>query len=94
MYAGFKRIAPEKVGSRKVVFNFEYRPDEKSMPLPEIAWEIIQKPFLSCRVWVNLVDALGAQVHCVELIGFQFSQKPKIRLKLLKTIWDLETIKL
>lgn len=83
----------QRQGGRTVVFNYEYLPDENPLAMPEYANEILSRPFLGCRVWVNLKDPLtGVGVHCVELISLQFQQTPRLRLKFAKSVWGFEDV--
>lgn len=85
----YKETNPEKVGSRVVVLNYEYKTDETGV-LPEAGRELLIKPFLSCRLWVNVIDADGTQVHAVEMTAFQIKVVPKIRLKFVNSVWGAE----
>ena len=81
----------EKKGKRIVVFHYDYTPGRTSLEIPEYGNEVLARPFLGCRVWVNLRDpATGALVHCVELIGFQFKEKARLRLKFARSVWGFE----
>lgn len=88
----FAATAPEKVGSRVVVLSYELQPEPGvvSIPIPETAQEIIQRPFISCRVWVNLIDSRGTQLHAVELTAFQFTHKPRFFLRFTNSVWGFE----
>jgi len=77
----------ESVGDRTVVSCYEFDPSGDSIKLPEVAEVLLTKPFLSCRVWVNLVDASGSQLHSVELIGYQHQARPGVQLKFLNSLW-------
>lgn len=87
----YKETNPEKIGSRVVVLNYEYKTDQAA-ELPEAGREILTKPFLSCRLWVNLIDADGTQVHAVEMTAFQLKVSPRLRLKFVKSVWGIERV--
>jgi hypothetical protein len=77
-------------GKRVVVFHYEYVADEphEFIEVPEYGRELFTRPFIGCRLWVNLRDPLtGASVHCAELIGLQFKQHPRLHLKFNRSIW-------
>lgn len=83
----------EQQGNRTVVFNYEYQPGETSLELSEYGKEILAKPFINCRVWVNLHDPVTrASVHCVELVSLQFKQDPRLRLKFARSVWGFEDV--
>lgn len=83
----------EETGRRTVVFNYEYAPTETSLVLSEYALELTTRPFVGCRVYVNLRDPVtGAMVHCAELISLQIKQEPRIRLKFARSVWGFEDI--
>lgn len=80
-------------GQRTVVFHYEYLPKHASRGLSEFMRELLVKPFLGCRVWVNLRDpATGATVHCVELISLQFQQEPRLRLRFAQSVWGFQDV--
>lgn len=85
----YQETNPEKVGSRVVVLNYEYKAGQNVM-LPEAGREILIKPFLSCRLWVNVIDTDGTQVHAVEMTAFQIKVAPRIRLKFVNSVWGAE----
>lgn len=87
----YKETNPEKVGSRVVVLNYEYKADQ-TVVLPEAGREILIKPFLSCRLWVNVIDTDGTQVHAVEMTAFQLKVSPRLRLKFVKSVWGVERV--
>ncbi len=77
----------EERGGRIIVFNYEWRPESIVM-MPEYGHEILTRPFVGCRVLVNLRDPVtGVTVHCVELTSLQFKQEPRIRLKFANSCW-------
>lgn len=76
----FAEKNPEKVGARVVVTTYE-RVCQEGISFPKAMQPILGRPFLSARVWVNLIDAEGKQVHCIELKGFQFERRPKFLLR-------------
>ena len=77
----------EKIGARVLVLPFEYGPSATSTTPTDSTLLLLEQPFLSCRVWTNLIDADGSQVHCVELTGMQFEVEPKYRLHFANSIW-------
>lgn len=87
----YKETNPEKIGSRVVVLNYEYGL-EYIMILPEAAEELLVKPFLSCRLWVNVIDTDGTQVHAVEMTAFQLKVNPRLRLKFVNSVWGVERV--
>lgn len=83
----------EEMGKRTVVFNYEYLPSERSLMLPEYAQEILVKPFVGCRLYVNLRDPITQiRVHCAELISLQIKQEPRLRLKFARSVWGVEDV--
>lgn len=83
----------QQQGRRTVVFNYEYLPGEDPLDLPEYATEILTRPFVGCRVWVNLKDSITeVSVHCIELTSLQFQQIPRLRLKFAKSVWGFEDV--
>lgn len=82
----------EAVGDRTVVFCYEFDPEGESIKMPEAGEVLLAKPFLSCRVWVNLVDASGSQLHAIEQIGYQHQARPGIDLKFLNSLWFPEVV--
>lgn len=84
----YKKTNPEKIGSRVVVLNYEYGLGPKVI-LPEAAEELLVKPFLSCRLWVNVIDLDGTQVHAVEMTAFQIKVNSRLRLKFVNSVWGV-----
>lgn len=83
---------PEDVGARTVVFAYEFDPASESIKMPEVGEMLLESSFLSCRVWVNLVDASGSQLHAIELIGYQKKARAAVELKFLNSLWFPEVI--
>lgn len=77
----------EKIGARTLVLPFEYDPAKNSSTPTDTTLLLIEQPFLSSRVWTNLIDADGSQIHCVELIGIQFEVQAKYQLHFANSIW-------
>lgn len=83
----------EQQGNRTVVFHYEYLPGETSLELSEYGKELLTKPFINCRVWVNLHDPVTkSSVHCVELVSLQFKQEPRLRLKFARSVWGFQDV--
>lgn len=85
-------IVEESRGDRTVVFAYEFDPSGISIEIPEAAEALRASSFLMARVWVNLVDADGAQLHSVEMTGHQHQAKPAVRLKFLNSLWFPEVV--
>lgn len=79
---------PDRIGDRTVVFCFAYDPEGKSANIPEVAKVLFERPFMSCRVYVNLRDADGLEVHAVELTAYQHKAHPRYSLKFAKALWS------
>jgi len=80
----------DKVGSRTVVFLYEY--GGKAIPLTETSAMLLAEPFMSCRVWVNLVDAAGTQLHAVELTAYQHGHPAHHELCFAQSCWAFKEI--
>ena len=93
-----EREAWRKIGGRTVVMCYEYNPNAPlyptfaSLQVPEAAHLPLKEPFVFCRVWVNLTDAAGTQVHAVEFTGFRMETPPRLTLKFANSIWGVEEI--
>ncbi len=81
---------PDKVGSRTVVFLYEY--GGKAIPLTETSAMLLAEPFMSCRVWVNLVDAAGTQLHAVELTAYQHGHPAHHELRFAQSVWAFQEL--
>ena len=80
----------DKVGSRTVVFLYEY--GGAAIPLTETAAMLLGEPFMSCRVWVNLVDFAGTQIHAVELTAYQHGHPAHHELCFAQSVWAFKEI--
>lgn len=82
--------SPDKVGARTVVFLYEY--GGTALSLTETAAMLLSEPFMSARVWVNLVDAAGTQIHAVELTAYQHGHPAHHELRFAKSVWAFKKI--
>jgi len=79
---------PERIGERVVVLMYEYAPEEISVPMPELIQPLIVRPWMHCWPWINIPASDGSQVHCIEMVGFQFEvEKPFCHLTFSDSLW-------
>lgn len=79
---------PRRVGERTVVLH--YALGEEKFPVPDAVRELLfSDPFTRGRVWANLIDADGTQLHSIELKGLS-KALCRLHLHFDNALWSCE----
>ncbi|MBI3442155.1 MAG: hypothetical protein HY007_00060 [Candidatus Sungbacteria bacterium] len=91
----YRAKEPDRVGERAIVFLYERLPQETSIIISRYAALLLKRPFIRCRVWVNLIDVdSDARLDAVEMRGFQFKNDPQLGLLYQSGAWGVKNMRM